>query len=265
MEAFESSQEQLDTPHTAAWKGSQDLEQAGAEEVIRRTLERWHPRVAVVIAFQIEGMAILDMAWRIQPEVRVITLDTGRLPTESYDLMQKVRERYGIEVEVFFPDAQKVETMVRRSGPNLFYESVEGRKECCRVRKVQVLQRALSGLDAWVTGLRRDQAPGRAGIRKIEKDEANGGLVKVSPLADWTQEQVWEYIRERQVPYHPLYDRGYTSIGCAPCTRAIQPGEDPRAGRWWWESEDAKECGLHVIQGPHGPQLVRGELDGGRS
>lgn len=233
------------------------LEHASAEDLVRWTLERWHPQAAVVIAFQVEGMALLDMAWRIQPEVRVVTLDTGRLPAESYDLMEEVRERYGIELEIYSPDARQVEEMVRRSGPNLFYKSIELRKECCRVRKVEVLRRALSGLDAWITGLRRDQAPSRTRIPKVERDASHGGIFKVSPLAEWTYDQVWDYIREHDVPYHGLYDQGYTSIGCAPCTRARREGEDLRAGRWWWESPDTKECGLHVVQDADGPRLVR--------
>jgi phosphoadenosine phosphosulfate reductase len=244
---------------SGARSGPTDLERASAEEVVRWTLERWHPRAAVVTAFQAEGMVILDLAWRIRADVRVFTLDTGRLPAESYELIEKVRERYGIEVEVFSPDARRLEEMVRRSGPNLFYRSLEARQECCRVRKVEVLDRALAGLDAWLTGLRRDQMPSRAGTRKVERDEAHGGIVKVSPLADWTHEKVWDYIRDHDVPYHALYDRGYTSIGCAPCTRAPRAEEDARAGRWWWESDEPKECGIHFTPGSNGSgsRLVR--------
>jgi len=215
------------------------------QTVIRWALERWHPRLAICTSFQAEGMVILDMAWRINPAVRVFTVDTGRLPPETYDLIQKVRARYGIRVEVYFPDAQQVEAMVNRYGPNLFYHAVEARLLCCKVRKVEPVRRVLSGLDAWITGLRREQWASRAGIRKIEIDHDHGGLAKISPLADWTHDEVWEYLRANQVPYHPLYDQGYTSIGCAPCTRPIQPGEDLRAGRWWWEKNAPKECGIH--------------------
>lgn len=237
--------------------GPTDLEKASAEDLIRWTLDRWHPWAAVVTAFQAEGMVILDMAARLRADLRVITLDTGRLPAESYELIEKVRQRYGIAVEVFSPDARRVEEMVRRHGPNLFYGSFEGRKECCRVRKVEVLKRALSGLDAWLTGLRRDQTPSRAHTRKVDRDDTHGGIVKVSPLADWTHDQVWEYIRENDVPYHGLYDQGYTSIGCAPCTRVPRTGEDARAGRWWWEADEQKECGIHFARGSDGPHLVR--------
>lgn len=237
--------------------GPRDLEDAGAREIIRWALDRWHPRAAVCTAFQAEGMVILDMARRIRPDLRVITLDTGRLPAETHELIEQVRERFRLEVEIFSPDPEEVEAMVRRSGPNLFYRSAAGRRECCRVRKTLVLERALEGVDAWFTGLRRDQTPERAGTPKVDQDAAHPGKVKIAPLASWSEEEVWAYIREHDVPYHPLYDQGYTSIGCAPCTRAPRPGEGPRAGRWWWEEDGSKECGIHFVQGPDGPRLVR--------
>lgn len=215
------------------------------EAVIAWALERWSSRVAVCTSFQAEGMVILDMAWRIDPGVRVFTIDTGRLPEETYALIERVRERYGIAVEVYFPDARRVEAMVSRHGPNLFFTSVEARLTCCNVRKVEPIRTVLEGLDGWITGLRREQWASRANIRKIEIDHDHGGLAKISPLADWTYEEVWDYIRAYDVPYHPLYDQGYTSIGCAPCTRPIQAGEDLRAGRWWWEKNAPKECGIH--------------------
>ncbi|MBI4640837.1 MAG: phosphoadenylyl-sulfate reductase [Candidatus Tectomicrobia bacterium] len=221
------------------------FDQEPPEAVIAWALERWHSRIALCTSFQAEGMAILDMAWRINPGVRVFTVDTGRLPQETYDIIERVRDRYGIEVDVYFPDARQVEAMVRDRGPNLFYKSVEGRLLCCHVRKVEPIQRALEGLDAWITGLRRDQWVSRANISKIEIDQEHGGLAKINPLGDWTSEKVWDYIRAYDVPYHSLYDQGYTSIGCAPCTRPTQEGEDPRAGRWWWENDVSKECGIH--------------------
>jgi thioredoxin-dependent adenylylsulfate APS reductase len=225
-----------------------DVESAGPRELLRRALGKWPRRVAVVTSFQAEGMVLLDMAWRLDPGVRVITLDTGRLPQETYDMMDRVWDRYGVDVEVFFPDAAAVEALLHGGGPNLFYDSVESRLSRCHVRKVEPLQRALSGLDAWITGLRRDQSPSRSRITKVEVDEAHGGIAKLSPLADWTWEQVDAYTRDHGVPRHPLYARGYTSIGCAPCTRPVRAGEDQRAGRWWWERSDAKECGLHPIR-----------------
>lgn len=237
------------------------VESWSAGEILEWALDRWGSRLAICTSFQITGAAIVDMAWRIDPSVRVVTLDTGRLPVETYEFIEQIRERYGIEVEVEFPDAGPVREMVRHDGPNLFYDSVEARRRCCRIRKVEPLRRALAGFDAWVAGLRRDQSPSRASTPKIEIDEDNGGLVKINPLADWTADEVWDYVNEERVPYHPLYDRGYTSIGCAPCTRPVKPGESRRAGRWWWESpEEKKECGLHVPE--HGAVAARGNGGG---
>ena len=215
------------------------------QEVLRWALGRFGSRAALCTSFQADGMVILDMAWRIDPQVRVFTIDTGRLPQETYSLLDRVREKYGIEIEVYFPDATQVESIVRRHGINLFYRDEKLRLLCCQARKVLPLRRVLSTLDAWVTGLRRDQSSTRAAVRKIEADLEHGGLVKINPLADWTEQKVWDYIRAHDVPSHPFYDQGYTSIGCAPCTRPTAPGEDARAGRWWWETGAEKECGMH--------------------
>ncbi len=253
-----------------------DFDPEPPETIIRWALERWHPRVAICTSFQAEGMVILDMAWRIKPDVRVFTVDTGRLTQENYTLIEQVRDHYGIEVDVLFPDAHQVETLVRRYGPNLFYKAVEARLLCCNVRKVAPIRRMLDGLDAWFTGLRRDHWASRANIRKVEIDHDHGALTKINPLADWTHEEVWDYIRSNDIPFHPLYDQGYTSIGCAPCTRPTQAGEDPRAGRWWWEKNAPKECGIHcpietggfeheleAILGKHA-HMVDGNKDDGR-
>jgi phosphoadenosine phosphosulfate reductase len=224
----------------------QELEQAPAPALLRWALERWGERVALGTAFQAEGMVLLDMAWRIAPAVRVFTIDTGRLPAETHELIQRVRERYGIAVEVFFPEASRVEELVRLGGPNLFYRSTAERLACCRARKVEPLGRALAGRDAWITGVRREQAATRASARRLEPDPLHPGVVKINPLVDWSEEEVWAYLTAREVPFHSLYERGYRSIGCAPCTRPSLPGEEPRAGRWWWEHESQpKECGLH--------------------
>ena len=188
-------------------------------------------------------MVIVDMAAHIDPHVRVITLDTGRLPEETYAMMETVRERYGIAVEAIAPRKEEVEAMMRLHGANLFYREDALRKLCCEIRKVRPMAAVLDGLKAWAVGLRRLQSEARAGV---QEKELVGGRYKLSPLAAWTSEQVEEYIEANGVPVHPLYARGYQSIGCAPCTRAIQPGEDERAGRWWWELDAAKECGLHV-------------------
>jgi len=215
-----------------------------AEEVLAWALDTFGSRLAVVTAFQAEGMVILDLARRLDPDVRVVTIDTGRLPQETHDFIDQVRVRLGLEVEVVAPHAAAVEAMVLRHGPNLFKRDVSLRQLCCHVRKVEPLNRALRDADAWVSGLRRDQGPSRAATAKVEHDPAHQA-VKVNPLADWTREQVWAYVDAHHLPVHPLYAEGYTSIGCAPCTRPLRPGEDERAGRWWWEAGADRECGLH--------------------
>ncbi|CAF0696325.1 phosphoadenylyl-sulfate reductase [Candidatus Methylacidithermus pantelleriae] len=216
------------------------------EKLLSWAFERFGvDRVGFVTSFQLEGMVLLDMGWRLNPSLRVFTLDTGRLPPESYEMIDKVRERYGIAVEVVLPERELVEAMVRKHGANLFQKSVVLRLTCCHIRKILPLNRILRKLDAWVTGLRREQWATRANIRKIELDHDHDGIVKLNPLADWSIEMVWDYIRRFDVPVHPLYGKGYSSISCAPCTRPVPPGEDPRSGRWWWEKDAPKECGMH--------------------
>ena len=221
------------------------FEHANAGDLLEWAIERFHPRMAISAAGGVDGMAIIDMAWRVRPDVRVFTLDTGRLPPETYALFEEVRDRYGIAVEFEFPDRARVEEMVFLSGPNLMYRGVDERVRCCEIRKVEPLKRKLSTLDAWVAGLRRDQWKTRRRVAKVELDRDHGGIVKLNPLADWSADDVWDYVRKNDVPYHELFDHGYTSIGCAPCTRPVQPGEDERAGRWWWEADTDKECGIH--------------------
>jgi phosphoadenosine phosphosulfate reductase len=224
------------------------LEQTmGAEELLRAALGEFSRDVALASSFGAEDVVLIDMMLRIDPAARIFTLDTGRLPAETYALIDDIRVRYGCAVEVLFPDAPAVEAMVRTAGVNLFYESVERRKQCCAVRKVAPLGRALAGLRAWITGLRREQAVTRTAVARIEVDRDHGGILKLNPLADWTHDDVWRYIRAHDVPYNALHEQGYPSLGCAPCTRAVQPGEDLRAGRWWWEAPESKECGLHPV------------------
>ncbi len=215
------------------------------EEIIGWAIERFGSRLAIVTSFQAEGMVILDMATKIDPHIRVVTIDTGRLPEETYAFMEQVRNRYGINIEVYAPDAEDVRRLVTAHGPNLFYRDVSLRLLCCQIRKVRPLLKALQGLNAWITGLRREQWASRINIRKIELDHDHGAIVKLNPLADWTHDEVWGYLDAHDVPRHPLYEKGYTSLGCAPCTRPVGPDEDPRAGRWWWEKDAPKECGMH--------------------
>ena len=228
--------------------GELSVEFEGREpwELLEWALDRFGDSLALSTAFQDGDVALIDMAYRIDPSVRVFSIDTGRLPQETHDLVEDLRERYpGLCLELLSPDAVQLQRLVDRNGPNLFRRSVEGRLLCCNVRKVQPLNRVLASLDAWVTGLRRDQWASRAEIRKVEIDHDHDAIVKLNPLAEWTEEEVWDYLRDNEVPIHRLYARGYTSIGCAPCTRAIAPGEPARAGRWWWESGAPKECGMH--------------------
>jgi len=218
------------------------IEQLDAGEILQWAIAKFGKSLAIGTAFQAEGMVILDLASRVSSEVRVFTLDTGRQPEQTYAMIETVRKRYGVTVETVAPDATEIESMVALHGPNLFYREVPLRNLCCEIRKVRPLERKLQELDAWVTGLRRGQNDSRADVRKVETMR---GKVKISPLADWSSDQVQAYIRQHDVPMHPLYKAGYRSIGCAPCTRPVLPGEDDRAGRWWWEQDAAKECGIH--------------------
>ncbi len=221
------------------------IEQARA---LLRRIAAEHAPAAFAHSFGAEDMVLMDLLSR-EPEalagIEAFTLDTGRLPEETYALMQEVRTRYPqVPVRPYFPEATAVEAFVAEHGPNAFYESVALRKRCCAIRKVEPLQRALAGKQAWITGLRREQAPTRKDLA-VQEWDADHGMPKFNPLVDWTQGEVWAYIRHFQVPYNALHDRHYPSIGCAPCTRAVTVGEDIRAGRWWWENPETKECGLH--------------------
>lgn len=218
-----------------------------AQELLQAAVRRFSPeRLALVSSFGAEGMVLIDLMCSLVPRPRVITVDTGRLPQETYDLMDEARRRFPIELEVYLPDTQRVERMVREKGPNLFYESVANRKQCCGVRKVEPLDRALTGVDAWITGIRRDQTASRSATPKTALDPLRPNLWKIAPIADWSEADVWTYLRNHGVPYNALHDRGFPSIGCAPCTRAVGSGSDPRSGRWWWEQNGDQECGLHV-------------------
>lgn len=224
---------------------AEEFESKSAQEILEWALHTFGSKIGLSSSFGAEDVAIIDMMSKIDKNVKVFTLDTGRLNQETYDVMDDIRAKYDIKIEVMFPDQKEVEEMVRNLGMNLMYASVENRKMCCNIRKVHPLNRALTNLDGWITGLRRDQVATRADTRKIEIDSAHGGIVKLNPIADWTSDMVWDYIRKNNIPYNKLHDMGYPSIGCEPCTRAIKQGEDPRAGRWWWESTVNKECGLH--------------------
>ena len=228
-------------------KRNLDFESLTARDIVTWALERFNARLALACSFQAEESVLIDMLHRVcGSNFRIFTLDTGRLNQETYDCMDAIRDRYGVSIELYFPDALKVQDMVRSHGLNLFYNSVDLRKLCCGIRKVEPLSRALKSVDAWMTGLRREQAVTRTEVGKVELDEAHGNILKINPLVDWSYDEVWDYIRKNNVPYNELHDQGYPSIGCAPCTRAVRLVEDVRAGRWWWEKPDTKECGLHL-------------------
>ena len=192
-----------------------------------------------------EDMVLTDLIIKAKLPIEIFSLDTGRLPAETYDLMAAVDRHYGLKLKLYFPQAEEVESYVRQHGINAFYDSVTLRKACCYARKVEPLRRALAGKRAWITGMRAEQAATRGQLATQEYDEGNG-LEKFNPLAAWSEKEVWAYIKHNAVPYNALHDKFYPSIGCAPCTRAVSLGEDIRAGRWWWEAPESKECGLHV-------------------
>jgi phosphoadenosine phosphosulfate reductase len=219
-------------------------------ELLRFALETYGDGLRIACSLGVEDMVVLHEAARAGADIgvvpRVFLLDTGRLHQESYDLLDRAQAKYRVPIDVYFPDTVRVEELVRRQGANGFYRSVDARKECCAVRKLGPLSRALVGARAWVTGLRREQSPTRAGVELVELDAQSNDRLKLNPLASWTEAEVWEHAKAKGVPTHALHARGFPSIGCAPCTRAIAPGEDVRAGRWWWESPESKECGLHA-------------------
>ena len=202
-----------------------------------------HGRLVYSNSLGAEAMVLTDIIWTHLPQIEVFSIDTGRLYDETYDLLERLQRRYQRTLRVVYPDAAALERLVARQGVNGFYHSLEARLECCRIRKVEPFRRAIAGFPAWITGVRREQSASRARSEAVEWDDEHG-LYRLSPLLEWTEEQVWQYIRLHRLPYNPLHDRHYPSIGCSPCTRAIQPGESRRAGRWWWEQSESRECGL---------------------
>ena len=219
---------------------------AAAAVLLERIQDEFAP-ATLASSLGAEDMVLTDLVAKHAPNISIFSLDTGRLNPETYDLLAKVQESYGgeVKIEVYYPQADVIQFFVESNGINAFYHSVELRKACCGIRKVEPLKRALHGKSAWITGMRRSQSADRANLPDQEWD-ADYGLTKFNPLAEWSEKEVWEYIRSNDVPYNELHDKHYPSIGCAPCTRSIAMGEDIRAGRWWWENEEAKECGLHV-------------------
>ena len=224
----------------------EEFDRKTAEEVLKFALEKFGNKAGLASSFGAEDVVLIDLISKIDKNALIFTLDTKRLHKETYEVAERIKKRYGVKIKAYFPDKKKVEELERTKGLFSFRESIENRKECCNIRKVEPLKRALAGLDAWITGLRKDQVVTRANIHKIEIDEAHNKIIKFNPLADWTEKQVWSYIKKNDVPYNKLHDKNFPSIGCEPCTRAIKPGEDFRAGRWWWEKPEKRECGLHI-------------------
>jgi phosphoadenosine phosphosulfate reductase len=221
------------------------LAEAQPWEVIAFVAKEFQGKVCFASSLGLEDQVITHMIAQSGIKMKIFTLDTGRMFQETYSLLDRTRERYNIKISIYFPDKVKIEGMVNEFGANLFYESVAKRQLCCRLRKMEPSKRALSGMSAWICGLRRSQSITREELNVVEWDAENG-LFKVNPLINWSLEQVWEYIRKNDIPYNPLHDKGFPSIGCLPCTRAVKSGEDLRGGRWWWEDPDKKECGLHT-------------------
>lgn len=220
------------------------LSDLSAEEILTYSFDRFNSKIAFASSLGLEDQVITHIIAQNCPEMTVFTLDTGRLFPETYDVIDKTNARYKMKMKIYFPDAQEVEKMVNNLGINLFYNSIDNRKLCCGIRKTEPLKRALSGLDAWITGLRSSQSVTRLNMQVAEWDEVNN-LIKINPLINWTEDEVNKFIKQNNIPYNLLHDKGFPSIGCQPCTRSVSPGEDLRAGRWWWELPEQKECGLH--------------------
>jgi len=218
---------------------------ATAQEILRQGVEAAKGIVKLACSFSVEDTVIIDMIHKEGLPVGIFALDTGRLNEETYEVADAITDRYGIRIDWYFPKNEAVEKLEREKGLHSFRESLENRHECCGIRKVEPLGRALAGLAGWVTGLRREQSVTRTDLAAIEIDEGHGGILKLNPLLEWSEDQIWDYAKQHHVPVSRLYDQGYRSIGCAPCTRAVAPGEHARAGRWWWEDPEHKECGLH--------------------
>ena len=232
----------IDLKQIEAW--NEEFGHGTPEDMLRFFLKAYKGKIALSSSMSIEDQLLTEMVVSIDPDTRIFTLDTGRLFPETYDLIDRTSKKYKKNIEVFFPESNEVEAMVREKGINLFYSSIENRKLCCDVRKLRPLARAMKSLEVWITGLRREQSVTRVDMKMIEWDD-NNHLIKLNPLINWTEDEVWQRIKDRNIPYNPLHKKGYISIGCQPCTRAILPGEDPRAGRWWWENPETRECGLH--------------------
>ncbi|MDZ4724807.1 MAG: phosphoadenylyl-sulfate reductase [Leptospira sp.] len=233
-----------------------ELADLSLDKCLLKIDEMYGKKAVFTTSFGLEDQAITHAIFTQNLSIRVVTLDTGRLFRETYELHRNTLLRYNKQIETYFPQASDLEPFLLKNGPDSFYSSIEQRKECCHIRKVIPLERALVGAKIWITGIRSEQSGNRSDMPKVELDSAKN-IHKVHPILNWTWENTWDYIRSNNIPYNTLHDKGYPSIGCAPCTRAIEPGEDFRAGRWWWENEDTKECGLHWVDGKLTPKKAK--------
>lgn len=221
------------------------LSGSSPEKVIEYFLSEYKDKIAFSTSLGAEDQVLMDMIANTGKSLKVFTLDTGRLFYETYDILDRTSNKYNVNIEAYFPDYKQIEKITRESGVNLFYDSIENRKLCCNTRKIEPWKRAMEGMEAWITGIRKDQSVTRKDNKVVEFDKEYN-LIKISPLLNWTEKEVWNYIHSNNVPYNILHDKGYPSIGCAPCTRAVEKGENPRNGRWWWENPETRECGLHL-------------------
>ncbi len=224
---------------------NKQLSKSNVHEVLEYFLLNYKGKIAQASSLSVEDQVVTDLILQKDKSVKIFTLDTGRLPEETYQVMDATNKKYQIKMDVYYPDYKNIQQLYKNQGINGFKESIENRKTCCYVRKIEPLMRALNGLDVWITGLRKSQSQTREEMQLIEWDTGNN-LIKVNPLIQWSENETWDYIKEHKVPYNKLHDKGYPSVGCEPCTRAIKYGEDIRAGRWWWENPEHKECGLHI-------------------
>ena len=224
---------------------NREFKNVDIKELLEYFLKKYRGKIALSSSFGAEDQVLTDLILKIDSNAEIFTLDTGRLPQQTYDVMDMTNQKYNIKIRVYFPESMDVEKLYYKQGFNGFYESIENRKECCYVRKIAPLKRALKNIDVWITGLRAEQSSTRETMQLLEWDEANG-VIKLNPLIFWSEADVWNYIKKNSVPYNALHDKGYPSIGCASCTRAVEDGADIRSGRWWWESKEHKECGLHI-------------------
>ena len=232
----------IDKIQIEAWNS--EFGDGSPEYLLKFFLKKFKGNIALSSSMSIEDQVLTEMVIQIDADTRIFTLDTGRLFPETYDLIDRTSKKYKKNIEIYFPEHNEVENMVKEKGINLFYSSIANRKLCCDIRKLRPLARAMKNLKVWITGLRKEQSITRVDMKMIEWDE-NNDLLKINPLINWTEDDVWQRIKEKNIPYNPLHKKGYVNIGCQPCTRAILPGEDSRAGRWWWENPETRECGLH--------------------